>query len=80
MTTDSPADPARSAPASYEAALTELEALVASMEEGQLPLESLLTGYRRGTELLQFCRSRLEAVEQQVRVLEQGQLRAWPTP
>jgi exodeoxyribonuclease VII small subunit len=50
------------------------------MEEGQLPLESLLTGYRRGTELLQFCRSRLEAVEQQVRVLEQGQLRAWPTP
>src|SRR5438128_611796 len=50
-------------PASYEAALAELEALVASMEGGQLPLESLLEGYRRGAELLQFCRSRLEAVE-----------------
>jgi len=80
MTIDSAAGPAPTAPATYEAALAELEALVASMEEGQLPLESLLIGYRRGTELLQFCRSRLEAVEQQVRVLEDGQLKAWPAP
>ncbi len=78
MTTDSPTACAPALPATYEAALAELETLVASMEEGQLPLESLLTGYRRGTELLQFCRSRLEAVEQQVRVLEDGQLKAWP--
>jgi exodeoxyribonuclease VII small subunit len=27
-----------------------------------------------------FCRSRLEAVEQQVKVLEDGQLKAWPAP
>ena len=47
------------------------------MEAGQLPLESLLEGYRRGTELLQFCRARLEAVEQQVKVLEDGQLKPW---
>lgn len=79
MTTDSRPDPAPAAPASYEVALTELESLVASMEGGQLPLEGLLASYRRGTELLQYCRSRLEAVEQQVRVLEDGQLRAWPT-
>jgi exodeoxyribonuclease VII small subunit len=65
-------------PATYEAALAELETLVASMEGGQLPLEGLLAGYRRGTELLQFCRARLEAVEQQVKVLEDGQLKAWP--
>lgn len=73
------AAPARSAspPANYEAALAELETLVAAMEGGQLPLESLLEGYRRGTELLQFCRSRLEAVEQQVKVLEDGQLKPW---
>jgi exodeoxyribonuclease VII small subunit len=73
------APPGRSTapPANYEAALAELETLVASMEGGQLPLESLLEGYRRGTELLQFCRGRLEAVEQQVKVLEDGQLKPW---
>jgi exodeoxyribonuclease VII small subunit len=73
-------DPAPAVPASYEVALSELESLVASMEGGQLPLEGLLASYRRGTELLQYCRSRLEAVEQQVKVLEDGQLRPWPTP
>jgi len=79
MTTDSRPDPAPAVPASYEVALNELESLVASMEGGQLPLEGLLASYRRGTELLQYCRSRLEAVEQQVKVLEDGQLRPWPT-
>jgi exodeoxyribonuclease VII small subunit len=79
MTTDSRPGPAADAPASYEVALSELESLVASMEGGQLPLEGLLASYRRGTELLRFCRSRLEAVEQQVKVLEDGQLRPWPT-
>ena len=67
-------------PANYEVALTELESLVASMEGGQLPLEGLLEGYRRGTALLQFCRARLEAVEQQVKILEDGQLKPWPNP
>lgn len=78
MTTDSSIGSGAEAPANYEAALTELEALVAAMEGGQLPLEGLLTNYRRGAELLQFCRSKLEAVEQQVKVLEDGQLKAWP--
>jgi exodeoxyribonuclease VII small subunit len=78
MTTDTSSGQPASAPASYEVALSELEALVASMEAGQLPLEGLLASYRRGTELLQYCRSRLEAVEQQVKVLEGGQLKAWP--
>ena len=78
MTTDSSPSPASAEPASYEVALRELEALVASMEGGQLPLEGLLAGYRRGTELLQYCRARLVAVEQQVKVLEDGQLRPWP--
>jgi exodeoxyribonuclease VII small subunit len=78
MTTATAPDRSGAVPASYEAALAELESLVASMETGQLPLEGLLEGYRRGTELLQFCRSRLEAVEQQVKVLEDGQLKAWP--
>lgn len=63
--------------ASYEDALAELDRLVQAMETGQLPLDRLLDSYRRGAELLQYCRSRLDAVEQQVKVLEDGQLRPW---
>lgn len=65
------------APASYEAAVAELDRLVAAMETGQMPLERLLESYRRGAQLLAFCRERLQAVEGQVRVLEDGQLRPW---
>jgi len=63
-----------SEPQSYEQALAELEALVAAMESAQLPLDDLLNNYRRGAQLLEFCRSRLQAVEQQVKLLERGQL------
>jgi exodeoxyribonuclease VII small subunit len=66
-----------SEPASYELALAELDQLVSAMENGQLPLEQLLSSYRRGAELLEFCRGRLQAVEQQVKVLEEGQLKPW---
>ncbi len=68
---------APAAPASYEAALEELETLVAQLESGQLPLDQLLTGYQRGAELLKFCRSRLEAVENQIKVLEGNELKPW---
>ncbi len=57
-------------PASYEAAMAELETLVASMESGELPLEASLAAYRRGAELVRYCQQKLERVEQQVRVLE----------
>ena len=64
-------------PATYEAALRELEGLVANLESGQLPLDQLLTGYQRGAQLLKFCRDKLEAVETQVRVLEGTELKPW---
>ena len=67
-------------PATYEQALAELDRLVAQMEAGQMPLEQLLEGYRRGAELLDFCRSRLQGVEEQVRLLEDGQLKSWSPP
>lgn len=74
----SPANAAPAAmPATYEDALAELERLVAAMEGGQLPLDRLLDGYKRGAELLAFCRTRLESVEAQVKVLEDGQLKPW---
>ena len=64
-------------PASYEQALAELDLLVQQMEGGQLPLDQLLDGYRRGADLLAFCRGRLQAVEAQVKLLEEGQLKTW---
>ncbi|MGH6649245.1 exodeoxyribonuclease VII small subunit [Aquabacterium sp.] len=64
-------------PATYEEAQAELEQLVSQMESGQLPLDGLLASYRRGAQLLQFCRARLEAVEAQVKLLEDGQLKPW---
>jgi len=66
-----------SAPASFEAALQELEQLVARLESGELPLAQLLTQYQRGAELLTFCRDRLEAVENQVKVLDGTTLKTW---
>ena len=62
---------------SYEHALAELERLVSAMEGQQLPLDQLLESYQRGAELLGFCRTRLQAVEQQVKVLEGGELKTW---
>lgn len=64
-------------PATYEAALQELEGLVARLESGQLPLDQLLTGYQRGAQLLAFCKSRLEAVETQIKVLDGTELKPW---
>ncbi len=69
--------PVPAEPASYEAALEELETLVARLESGQLPLDQLLTGYQRGAELLKFCRSKLEAVENQIKVLEGNEIKPW---
>ena len=66
--------PSPAEPESYEQALAELEKLVSAMEGAQLPLDDLLKSYRRGAQLLAFCRARLQAVEQQVKVLERGQL------
>ena len=64
-------------PASYEAGLQELEQLVAELESGQLPLDQLLVSYQRGAALLAFCREKLQAVEDQIKVLDAGNLKPW---
>lgn len=64
-------------PASYEAGLQELERLVNELESGQLPLDQLLGSYQRGAALLGFCRDKLQAVEDQIKVLDAGHLKAW---
>ena len=64
--------------AGFESAMAELEKIVADMEEGKLSLEDSLAAYKRGAELLSFCRTRLEDAQQQVRVLEEGVLKDFP--
>jgi exodeoxyribonuclease VII small subunit len=64
-------------PASYEEAMQELEVLVRRLESGEMPLDQLLSGYQRGAALLQFCRDRLQAVEDQIKVLDEGALKVW---
>ncbi|MBB5019709.1 exodeoxyribonuclease VII small subunit [Chitinivorax tropicus] len=69
-----PKSPKPAAPASFEAALADLEKLVAEMESGQLTLEASLSAYKQGTALLQFCQTTLQDAQQQVRILENDNL------
>jgi exodeoxyribonuclease VII small subunit len=63
------------APASFEAALAELEDIVARMEGGQLPLKEALAAYQRGAVLLGYCQRELRDAQREVEVLEKGVLK-----
>jgi exodeoxyribonuclease VII small subunit len=65
-------------PASFEAALAELEKIVAGMEAGKLTLEQSLAAHKRGLELAQYCQSVLARARQQVKVLEENTLKNFP--
>lgn len=62
-------------PQDFETALAQLEALVAQMEGGSLPLDQSLAAYERGVELAKVCQQRLDAAEQQVKVLQDNLLK-----
>jgi len=62
-------------PATFESALSELEALVARMESGEMTLEQSLSAYKRGAALLQYCQAALNDAQQQVKILEAGVLK-----
>ena len=54
----------------FEQALAELEKIVARMESGELSLEQALASHKRGLELARLCQQKLEAAQQQVKILE----------
>jgi exodeoxyribonuclease VII small subunit len=59
----------------FEAALTELDAIVKKLEEGDIPLEQSLQLFERGVQLSRFCHARLEEAEKRIEILnERGQL------
>src|SRR3546814_450805 len=57
-------------PHDFETALSQLETLVAQMEDGKLSLDESLAAYQKGVELARICQKRLDAAEQQVKVLQ----------
>jgi len=65
------------APATYEEAVAELETWVSLMESGELPLDQLLAAYQRCATLIEFCRTQLSAIEQQIKVLDDGVMKPW---
>jgi exodeoxyribonuclease VII small subunit len=54
----------------FEEALTRLEGIVDSMENDDLPLETLLSKYEEGTRLAQNCHARLAEAEVKIQQLE----------
>ena len=65
-------------PTSFEAALAELEKIVANMESGKLSLEQSLAAHKRGLELAQYCQNMLAQAQQQVKILEEDALKNFP--
>ncbi len=60
---------------SFEEAFAELEAAVAALQDGQMPLEHALHYYEEGMKLAQHCNNLLEKAElrvQQLRVTGEG--------
>ena len=60
----------------YEQAMSELEAVVAQLEAGDVALERSITLYERGAALKAHCEARLKAAEEKVAAItldENGQ-------
>jgi exodeoxyribonuclease VII small subunit len=55
----------------FEQALEQLEALVAELESGELPLNEALARFERGVRLTRECQNALNAAQQKVQILLQ---------
>ena len=53
----------------FESSLAELEALVAKLEQGDVPLEEALKTFERGVALTRQCQAALRTAQQKVEVL-----------
>jgi exodeoxyribonuclease VII small subunit len=63
---DSPSEAPAIETMSFEAALHELEQLVARLESGQASLEDSITLYERGAKLKAHCDARLKSAQMRV--------------
>jgi len=57
-----------------EKSLAELEKIVATLEEGDIPLEQALKQFEKGIKISRDCQTALQSAEQRVQVLMNGDL------
>ena len=67
-----PKKPDLSPPKNFEAALAELEQILADIEGGHVGLEESLVKYERGNFLIQHCRQVLNHAEKQIELISKG--------
>ena len=63
---------AANAKLSFEESLAKLEAIVESMESGDVPLADLLARFEQGTKLLKVCETRLKEAELKIEQLKKS--------
>jgi len=61
--------PANPATPDFEKSLSELEALVQRLEQGDVPLEDALKTFERGVSLTRQCQTALRTAQQKVEIL-----------
>lgn len=58
---------------SFEQAIEKLEAIVAKLESGDVPLEQAIELYQEGMKLSLLCGQKLEQVERSIEMLVEGE-------
>ena len=67
MKNDNKTEPEK--PLSIEATLDRIEAIIAQMESGQLPLEEMIKNFEEGARLVKDCQTRLTEAEKKVQIV-----------
>ena len=68
---------AKKTPKNFEEAMRELETLIVRAESGEMPLDQAVGEYRRGAELVAYCKSQLAEARREIEILDGGLLRAF---
>jgi len=54
---------------SFETAIKQLEIIVSSLENGDIPLDEALALFEKGVKLTEICTAKLAAAEKQIKIL-----------
>lgn len=56
----------------YAEALAEVEKILAQLESNELDVDKMATAVKRAAELLQFCREKLRATDEEIQKVMEG--------